>query len=91
MIVSIITSAYNVADCIQSTIDSLRNQSSSNFQWIIVDGGSVDGSLEIYRKNSDLIDFCISEPDTGIYEAWNKGLINVKDFSALMESFFLHV
>jgi glycosyltransferase involved in cell wall biosynthesis len=71
---TIITSTLNVADSIKFTIESLRNQTSKNFQWIIVDGGSTDGSIEVYKKNSELIDICIIEDDSGIYEAWNKGL-----------------
>ena len=61
---TIITSAFNVADTIKSTIDSLRSQTSNNFQWIIVDGGSTDGSIEVYKKNSELIDVCIVEDDS---------------------------
>ncbi len=71
---TIITSAFNVNDTIKPTIESIRSQTSKNFQWIIVDGGSTDGSIEIYKKNSELIDVCIVEDDSGIYEAWNKGL-----------------
>jgi len=73
-IITIITSTYNVAQDIHRTIDSIRNQSYQNLQWIVVDGKSTDGTIEILKEHDDIIDYWFSEPDTGIYDAWNKAL-----------------
>jgi len=71
---TIITVVYNDALALKSTIESLRNQTFRDFQYIVIDGGSKDGTLEIIHANTDLIDVYISEPDSGIYDAMNKGL-----------------
>ena len=71
---TIITVVYNDALALKSTIDSIRSQTYHDFQYIIIDGGSKDGTLEIIHANTDLIDVYISEPDSGIYDAMNKGL-----------------
>lgn len=78
MKLTIITSAFNVQNEIQITINSLRSQTNKNFQWIVIDGGSVDASVKTYIDNPDLIDFWISEVDSGIYEAWNKAIKHIK-------------
>lgn len=57
----------------EKTISSVRNQSSRDFEYIVVDGGSKDGSKEAIYVNSDIIDKWVSEPDSGIYNAMNKG------------------
>lgn len=72
--ITIITAAYNAHDDLQKTMSAIAAQLSSEVEWIIVDGASQDGSIDFYQKNSDLIDLWISEPDNGIYDAWNKGL-----------------
>ncbi|MGP9688743.1 glycosyltransferase family 2 protein [Psychrobacter sp. AOP22-C1-C5] len=77
-IITIITSTYNVASDLHWTIDSIRNQSYPNLQWIIVDGNSTDGTIEILKEHDDIIDYWFSEPDTGIYDAWNKALEYIK-------------
>ena len=71
---TIITVVYNDALALKSTIESIRSQTFKDFQYIIIDGGSKDGTLEIIHANTDLIDVYISEPDSGIYDAMNKGL-----------------
>ena len=71
---SIITVSYNAKESIEDTINSIVNQTYSNFEYIIVDGGSTDGTLDIIRKYEDKISYWISEPDNGIYDAMNKGL-----------------
>lgn len=76
--ITIITSTYNAKDYLQWTIDSIRAQGSSLPQWIIVDGNSTDGTLELIRQNEDIIDIWVSESDKGIYDAWNKALPFVK-------------
>jgi len=77
-IITIITSTYNVVQDLQWTIDSIKNQTYPNIQWIIADGDSTDGTVAILEANSELIDYWFSEPDTGIYDAWNKALEHVK-------------
>lgn len=74
-LISIITSTYNSSATLERCIRSVRNQDYSNIEFIVVDGGSVDGTVEIIKKHSDVISAWISEPDSGIYEAWNKGIL----------------
>lgn len=71
---SIITICYNVKDEIERTCQSIVNQTNQNFEWIVVDGGSTDGTLDILNKYKDRMNIFISEPDTGIYNAMNKGI-----------------
>ena len=55
-------------------MQSIREQTYTNVEWIVVDGASADGTVDILRENDEVIDHWISEPDKGIYDAWNKGL-----------------
>ena len=71
---SIITICYNIKDEIKRTCESIVNQSWQNFEWIVVDGGSTDGTLDILKEYKDRINILISEPDKGIYNAMNKGI-----------------
>lgn len=73
-LVTIITSTYNAAEHLPAAIKSIRGQAYGNVEWIIVDGASKDGTLAILQQNEDVIDYWVSEPDSGIYDAWNKGL-----------------
>lgn len=73
-LVSIVTICYNCADTIEKTIESVISQSYSNIEYIIVDGGSTDGTLDIIKKNEEYISKWISEPDEGISDAFNKGI-----------------
>jgi glycosyltransferase involved in cell wall biosynthesis len=73
-LISIITVVYNSQQFLEGTIQSIATQSSSNFEYILIDGGSSDGTLEIIHKNLEVIDYWISEPDKGLYDAMNKGL-----------------
>jgi len=72
--VSIITVSYNSAETIRDTIESVRRQTYSHIEYIIVDGSSTDGTVDILRENEEVIDRWISEPDDGIYDAMNKGI-----------------
>jgi glycosyltransferase involved in cell wall biosynthesis len=72
--VSIITVVYNAEATLERTILSVTTQNNSNFEYIIIDGGSTDKTLSIIKKYEDKISYWISEPDKGIYDAWNKGI-----------------
>lgn len=74
MRLSIITVNLNNKSDLKITIDSIKSQSFKDFEYIIIDGGSTDGSLEVIKQNSDIVDFWISEPDQGIYDAMNKAI-----------------
>lgn len=74
MNVSVITICFNSASCIERTIKSVIEQSSDNYEYIIVDGKSTDGTIEIIQKYDSYIAKWISEPDKGIYNAMNKGV-----------------
>lgn len=72
---SIITAVYNAESGLEKTANSLLAQDFGDFEWIIVDGGSRDQTLDIARNLSDPArDTIISEPDKGVYDAMNKGL-----------------
>lgn len=73
--ISIITINLNNRQGLKNTIDSVINQTYNNFEWIIIDGGSIDGSKEIIKKYTRYIDYWISEPDRGLYNAMNKGIL----------------
>ncbi|MGY6275598.1 glycosyltransferase [Methylomonas sp. MgM2] len=73
-LVTIVTVVYNNENMLQRCINSVRQQSYSNVEYIIIDGGSDDGTLKVIRDNLNIIDYFISEPDSGIYSAMNKGL-----------------
>jgi glycosyltransferase involved in cell wall biosynthesis len=72
--ISIITVTFNVIDTIEETILSVINQNDTNFEYIIIDGGSTDGTLDIIEKYQYDIAYWHSMPDNGIYDAMNKGV-----------------
>lgn len=72
--ISIITVCYNSAAHIEEAIQSVVNQPYENKEYIIIDGGSTDGTLDIIDKYKDKIDYFVSEPDKGISDAFNKGV-----------------
>lgn len=72
--ISVVTVCYNAAATIEQTIQSVLNQSYSNLEYIIVDGASTDHTLDIIGKYKDHISTVVSEPDKGIYDAFNKGV-----------------
>ena len=73
-LISIITVIKNKSEYIQETIDSIKNQKYKNIEYIVIDGVSTDGSLEIIKKNLEFIDYFVCEPDLGNYDAINKAL-----------------
>lgn len=75
---SIITVNLNNQEGLNKTIESVIVQDFSDFEFIIIDGGSIDGSREIIEHYSDKINFWTSEPDSGVYQAMNKGIANAK-------------
>lgn len=76
MKVSIVTICYNSAKTIEQTIQSVLNQTYSNIEYIIIDGGSTDGTINIIKKYEKQIAYWVSEPDKGISDAFNKGVRN---------------
>ena len=77
---SIITINLNNSKGLRKTIESVVSQTNKDFEYLIVDGGSTDGSVEIIREYSDSIAWWISEPDYGIYHAMNKGISKANGF-----------
>lgn len=73
-LVTIITSTLNAEKYLRESIKSVINQSYKNYEYIIIDGSSTDGTIDILKEHEREISYWISEPDTGIYEAWNKGI-----------------
>jgi glycosyltransferase involved in cell wall biosynthesis len=73
-VVSVITVVYNSLSLIEKTIRSVVSQTYPNIEYIVIDGGSADGTTEIIRLYEKQISYWISEPDRGIYDAMNKGL-----------------
>lgn len=72
--ITIVTVVYNDKNNIEKTINSVLNQSYNSKEYIVVDGKSTDGTLEIVKKYADQISVIVSEPDRGIYDAMNKAV-----------------
>jgi len=73
-LITIIIAVYNGKSTLQHCIDSATQQTYLNKELIIIDGGSDDGTVDLLEENHRKINYWISEPDQGIYNAWNKGL-----------------
>jgi glycosyltransferase involved in cell wall biosynthesis len=73
-LISIITVVYNAEATIEETILSIISQKNAHFEYLIIDGGSTDGTLKIIDKYIKHVSFFVSEPDKGIYDAMNKGV-----------------
>jgi glycosyltransferase involved in cell wall biosynthesis len=72
---SIITINYNNLEGLERTVESVVNQTWKEFEYIVIDGGSADGSASYIESQSNNIDYWLSEPDKGIYNAMNKGIL----------------
>lgn len=75
MKLSIITINLNNRDGLEKTLKSVISQSTHDFEWIVLDGGSTDGSKELIEKYSKYMSYHVCEPDNGIYNAMNKGIM----------------
>lgn len=88
MKLSVITINYNDREGLKRTVDSVLAQDFRDFEWIVIDGGSTDGSVEVIEntvkllseegERSSLVSFWCSEPDRGIYNAMNKGIMHAR-------------
>ena len=87
MKLSIITINFNNLEGLKRTFESVRCQSFKDYEWIVIDGGSTDGSKELIKQNQDYFAYWCSEPDTGIYNAMNKGILKSRgEFLNFMNS-----
>ena len=91
---SIITVNYNNREGLIKTIESVINQSYTDYEYIIIDGGSIDGSVEVIKEYSDYITYWVSESDKGVYNAMNKGISKAKgtyvNFMNSGDTFYSH-
>lgn len=77
-LISVIVAVFNGKATLQQCIDSVAQQTYPSKELIVIDGGSNDGTVELLIANREKITYWISEPDRGIYNAWNKGLAQAK-------------
>ena len=75
---SIITVNYNNRDGLRATIESVVNQTYRDYEFIVIDGGSTDGSTDVLKEFDDKITYWVSEPDKGIYNGMNKGIAKAR-------------
>ncbi|HEY6142133.1 MAG TPA: glycosyltransferase family 2 protein [Flavobacterium sp.] len=82
--ISVITVTYNVKKSIEETILNVINLKYNNLEYIIIDGGSTDGTVDVIKKYENKLSYWVSEPDNGIYDAMNKGWSKVDDDSFIL-------
>ena len=73
-LITVVTAVHNDAANIGATMDSVLGQTYSRIEYIVIDGGSTDGTVDVIRERSDRLTYWTSEPDGGIYDAMNKGI-----------------
>ena len=78
MKISIITVNRNNLDGLRATVNSVKQQSFHDYEWIVIDGGSQDGCRQLIEENQSHFSYWVSEPDKGIYNAMNKGIAQAK-------------
>mgnify|MGYP001260431427 CR=1 FL=1 len=76
--ISIVTATYNSVELLQRCLDSVASQTFRAIEHIVIDGASTDGTVEIIKANKEKIAYWVSEPDTGIYNAWNKAVSHIR-------------
>lgn len=87
MKLSIVTINYNNRNGLKRTLDSVISQSCKEFEWIVIDGGSTDGSRDLIEQHHDSMSYWCSESDRGIYHAMNKGVAKAKgDYCLFLNS-----
>ena len=77
-LISVVIAVYNGKATLQQCLDSVTQQTYTNIELIVIDGGSTDGTVDLIKANAQRITYWISEPDRGIYNAWNKALAQAK-------------
>lgn len=77
-LISVVIAVYNGKATLQQCLDSVTQQTYAHIELIVIDGGSKDGTVDLIRANAQKISYWISEPDRGIYNAWNKALVQAK-------------
>lgn len=77
-LVSVVTVVFNDVHHLERTILSVLNQTYKNIEYIIIDGGSTDGTVEVIKKYADRLAYSVSEKDGGIFDAMNKGMLKAK-------------
>lgn len=75
-LISIITITYNAEDFLERTLKSIKNQTINDFEYLLIDGGSKDKTMDLVESSRELFKVIISEKDNGLYDAMNKGLNN---------------
>ena len=73
-LITVVTVCYNAVNELEKTMLSVLNQTYDNIEYIVIDGGSKDGTVDIIKKYADRLAYWVSEPDKGIYDAMNKGV-----------------
>ena len=85
--ISVITVVYNNVDKIRKTIESCLSQTWDNIEYIVIDGGSKDGTVNIIKEYISKISYFVSEPDNGLYDALNKGIsVSTGDWILVLNS-----
>jgi putative colanic acid biosynthesis glycosyltransferase len=86
-LITVITVVFNNRDGFAGTAASVCEQKDASFEWVVIDGGSTDGTVDLIKAHAEHMAFWVSERDSGIYDAMNKGLANAKgEFCVFMNS-----